>query len=220
MVARDGLQAAQTELQVVRDELQSSQNELQSSQNELRVTREELRAARDELGNKAALLDRARREASEAMSSIERLTEECHGLRGDLQRQETLVVQRDGAIASLRDEAYTQWASGWLAFQRLLMPTRAWTLTLISLVTRRQKSPFSPIVLESQPPRLRPAPLLRLLLPLLRLTSELLCIILLVIFFFFMLGFKPRIYVMPFSRIPHFLSPCFFCFLFFFILLP
>ena len=52
------------------------------------------------------------------MSSIERLYEECHGLRGDLQRQETLVVQRDGAIASLRDEACTQWASGWLAFQR------------------------------------------------------------------------------------------------------
>ena len=52
------------------------------------------------------------------MSSIERLTEECHGLRGDLQRQETLVVQRDGAIASLKDEACTQWASGWLAFQR------------------------------------------------------------------------------------------------------
>ena len=52
------------------------------------------------------------------MSSIERLTEECHGLRRDLQRQETLVVQRDGVIASLRDEACTQWASGWLAFQR------------------------------------------------------------------------------------------------------
>ena len=52
------------------------------------------------------------------MSSIERLYEECHRLRGDLQRQETLVVQRDGAIASLRDEACTQWASGWLAFQR------------------------------------------------------------------------------------------------------
>ena len=86
--------------------------------NELRVTREELHAARDELCNKAALLDRARREASEAVSSIERLTEECHGLRGDLQRQETLVVQRDRAIASLRDEACTQWASGWLAFQR------------------------------------------------------------------------------------------------------
>ena len=39
-------------------------------------------------------------------------------MRGDLQRQETLVVQRDEAIASLRDEACTQWASGWLAFQR------------------------------------------------------------------------------------------------------
>ena len=91
---------------------------MQSSQDELRVTREELRAARDELLNKAALLDGACREASEAVSSIERLTKECHGLRGDLQRQKTLVVQRDGAIASLRDEVCTQWASGWLAFQR------------------------------------------------------------------------------------------------------
>ena len=73
LVARDGLQAAQTEFQVVRDELQSSQNEL-------RVTREELRAARDELRNKATLQDGARCEASEAVSSIERLTEKCHGL--------------------------------------------------------------------------------------------------------------------------------------------
>ena len=71
-----------------------------------------MRAARDEPRHKA------HREASEAASSIERLTEECHGLRDDLQRQETLVVQRDGAITSLRDEAYTQWASGWLTFQR------------------------------------------------------------------------------------------------------
>ena len=68
--------------------------------------------------NKAALPDGARREASEAASSIERLTEECHGLRGDLQRQETLVFQKDRAIASLRDEVCTQWAFGWLAFQR------------------------------------------------------------------------------------------------------
>ena len=110
-MARDGLQAAQIELQVVREELQTSQNEL-------RVAREELQAAKDELRNKAVLLDIARCEASEAESSIERLTDECYGLRGDLQRQETLVVQRDRAIASLRDEACTQWASGWLAFQR------------------------------------------------------------------------------------------------------
>ena len=64
------------------------------------------------------MLDGARREASEAVSSVECLIDECHGLQGDLQRQETLVVQRDGAIASLRDEACTQWASEWLAFQR------------------------------------------------------------------------------------------------------
>ena len=38
-------------------------------------------------------------------------------LREDLQRQEALFVQRDSAIESLRDEAYTQWASGWLTFQ-------------------------------------------------------------------------------------------------------
>ena len=62
-------------------------------------------------------------EAFEAMNSIERLNDECHGLRGDLQRQETLVVRRDGAIASLRDEARTQWASRWLAFQRRVANT-------------------------------------------------------------------------------------------------
>ena len=109
--ARNGLQATQTELQAVRDELQSSQNELQG-------TREELCAARDKLRNKAALLHVARRKVSVAASSVERLTEECHGLRGDLQRQETLVVHKDGAIVSLKDEVCTQWASGWLAFQK------------------------------------------------------------------------------------------------------
>ena len=52
------------------------------------------------------------------MSFVERLTEECHGLRGDLQRQEALVSQKDGVIVELRDEACTLWASGWLAFPR------------------------------------------------------------------------------------------------------
>ena len=96
---------------MVRDELFTSQSELWRS-------REELRAARDELRNKISLLDGARREATEAVRYVERLTEECHGLRGDLHRQETLVVQRGKVIASLRDEACTQWASRWLAFQR------------------------------------------------------------------------------------------------------
>ena len=110
-VARDGLQAAQNELQVVREELETSQNEL-------RVVREELQATKDELRNKAVLLDRARGEVSEAESTIERLIDEYHALRGDLQRQEALVVQWDGAIASLRHDACTQWAFGWLSFQR------------------------------------------------------------------------------------------------------
>ena len=77
-----------------------------------------MQAARDELRNKAVLLNRVCCEASESESSIEHLIDECHALRGDLQRREALVVQRDRAITSLRDEACTQWASGWLAFQR------------------------------------------------------------------------------------------------------
>ena len=98
-------------MQVVREELQTARNEQ-------RVVRGELQAARDELHNKAVLLDRACCEASKAESFIERLIDECHALRGDLQRQEILLVQRDGAIASLRDEACTEWVAGWLDFQR------------------------------------------------------------------------------------------------------
>ena len=109
--ARDELQSAQSELQMVRDELLTSQSELRGSQEELRVTR-------DELCDKTSLLDGARREASEATSSVERLIEECRGLRGDLHQQVTLVAQRDEVIGRFRDEACTQWASGWLAFQR------------------------------------------------------------------------------------------------------
>ena len=39
-----------------------------------------------------ALLDLARREASEAVNSAERLNEECRSLRGDLHPQITLVA--------------------------------------------------------------------------------------------------------------------------------
>ena len=72
---------------------------------------------------------------------------------------------------------------GLLSRGRLLMPIRAWTLTLISLVTRRQKCPFPLTGLESQTPWLRFTPLLPLLLLLLPRMPELLCIILLVFFF-------------------------------------
>ena len=107
--ARDGLQSAQYELQMVRDALLTSQGEL-------RKFKEELRAVKGELRDKTTLLDGARREASEAANSTERLTEECCGLRGDLHQQVTLVAQRDEVIGRLRDD--TQWASGWLAFHR------------------------------------------------------------------------------------------------------
>ena len=93
-------------------------DELLTSQGELRESKEELRAVKDELRDKTALLDEARREASEVVNSAERLTEECRELRGDLHQQITLVAQQDEVIGRLRDEACTQWASRWLAFQR------------------------------------------------------------------------------------------------------
>ena len=75
--AREGLRVAEGELEEVKYELQTAQNDLW-------VVRKELQATRDELSNKAVLLDRARCEAFEAMSSIERLTDECNALREDL----------------------------------------------------------------------------------------------------------------------------------------
>ena len=63
------------------------------------------------------MLDRALREASKAESFVERLAKECNALRGDLQRQEAMISQRDGIIIELRDEACTLWASGWLTFR-------------------------------------------------------------------------------------------------------
>ena len=53
-------------------------------EDELRVVKEEFEAAREELCAKATALDRARREAFEAKSSVERLAEECSVLRRDL----------------------------------------------------------------------------------------------------------------------------------------
>ena len=105
------MQSAQYELQVVRDELVTSRGKLRES-------KEELRAANDELLSKVALLDGARRGASEAVVSAERLSEECRGLHGDIHHQISLVTQRDEVIGKLREQASFQWASGWLAFQQ------------------------------------------------------------------------------------------------------
>ena len=116
--AQSMMRVAQNDLAEARDELQTARDELISYRCELRESREELRAANDELQNKVALLDGARCEASEAANLAKRLDEECGGLRGDLHQQITLVAQRDEIIGRLREQASTQWAFGWLAFQQ------------------------------------------------------------------------------------------------------
>ena len=65
-----------------------------------------------------AALEQARQEALEAGNSVECLKEELGRLRMDLARQEALASRRGEVIEELKDEACTQWASGWLAFQR------------------------------------------------------------------------------------------------------
>ena len=81
---RNVLLVAHNDLAEGRDELQTVRDKLLTSRGELRVSKEELCAAKDELPDKVALLDGARREASEAANSTKRLDEECGGLRGDL----------------------------------------------------------------------------------------------------------------------------------------
>ena len=71
---------------------------------------------RREASEARALLEVARREASDTANLAEWLNEECRGLRGDLHQQITLVAQRDEVIERLRDQASAQWASGWLTF--------------------------------------------------------------------------------------------------------
>ena len=87
-------------------------------EDELRLAREELQAVKGNLWAKMAALERARQEALEGGNSVECPTEEFGRLRMDLARQEALDSQRGEVIAELKDEACTQWASGWLAFQR------------------------------------------------------------------------------------------------------
>ena len=95
-----------------RGKLRVAEDELWAVKDELHVARDELHVVQDELRIKATTLIRVSQEASKAVSFVECLTKECHGLRGDLQRQEPLVCQKEGVIAGLRDEACTLWASG------------------------------------------------------------------------------------------------------------
>ena len=88
------------------------------AKDELRLAKEELQAVKGDMCAKVTALDRVCQEALEARNSMECLTEELNKLRMDLERQEALASRRGEVIAKLRDEACTQWASGWLAFQR------------------------------------------------------------------------------------------------------
>ena len=110
---------------MVKDELITSRGELRKCQKELRAANgdlydkvAQLDTSRREASDARALLDVPRCEASEAVNWVERLNEECRGLRGDLYQQITLVAQRDEVIGRLRDQASAQWASEWLAFQQ------------------------------------------------------------------------------------------------------
>ena len=100
------------------DKEKEAQKDVKVTEDELRMAREELQAVRGDLWAKMAALERARQEALETGNSMECLTEELGRLRIDLARQEALASQRGEVIAELKDEVCTQWASGWLAFQR------------------------------------------------------------------------------------------------------
>ena len=122
---REGLKSVQSELQLVREELITSRGEQRDLQAELRTVNgdlndkeTQLETARREVSEGKVLLETARRESSEAVNLSERLGEECRGLRADLHQKVSVVAQRDVVIRQLRDQADTQWASGWLAFQR------------------------------------------------------------------------------------------------------
>ena len=82
--AKDKEKKARGELRVAEDALREVRDELQ-------VARDELHVVQDELRVKATTLSPVSQDPSKAMSSVERLIVECHGLRGDLQRQEALV---------------------------------------------------------------------------------------------------------------------------------
>ena len=67
---------------------------------------------------KIVALEQARQEGLEAGNFVERLTEKLDRLQMDLMRQKALTSRRGEVIVELKNEACTQWAPGWLAFQR------------------------------------------------------------------------------------------------------
>ena len=99
------------------DKEKEARKDVKVAEDDLRLAREELKAVKGDLWAKISTLERARQEALEAGNSVERLTKELGKLRMDLARKEALASWRGEVIVELNDEACTQWASEWLAFQ-------------------------------------------------------------------------------------------------------
>ena len=99
------------------DKEKEARKDAKVDEDELRLAREELQAVKGDLWAKMVALELSRQEALEA-GSVECLTEELGRLQMDLVRKEDLASWRGEVIAKLKDEACTQWASEWLAFQR------------------------------------------------------------------------------------------------------
>ena len=115
---RSDLKHASVARACAEDKEKEARKDAKVTEDELRLDREELQPVKGDMWAKIAALERARQEALEASNSVERLTEELVRLQMDLVRQEVLASRRGEVIEELKDEACTQWASGWLAFQR------------------------------------------------------------------------------------------------------
>ena len=118
MKHRSDLKHASTARARAEDKEKKARKDVKVAEDELWLAKEELQAVKGDMCTKVTALDRVRQEALEARNSMECLTEELNKLQMDLERQEALASRRGEVIAKLRDEACTQWASGWLAFQR------------------------------------------------------------------------------------------------------
>ena len=99
------------------DREKKARKDVKVAEDELRLAREELQVVKGDLCAKVTTLDRVRQEPLEVGNSVESLMEKIRKLRMDLERQEALASRRGKMIAELKDEACTQWASGWFAFQ-------------------------------------------------------------------------------------------------------
>ena len=105
MKHRFDLKHASTARARAEDKEKKARKDLKFAKDELRLAREELQAVKGDLCAKVATLDQVCREASEAGSFVERLTEEVGKLRMDFERQEALASRRGEVIAELKDEA-------------------------------------------------------------------------------------------------------------------